>query len=130
MQTFFLIEYFIYLHFNCYPFPGFSTGNPLSYPLYPCFYEGAPPRTHALLPHHPSILLQQGIKSSQDQGPPLPLMLDKTILCDICSWSHGYLHVYSLVGGLVPESSGGSCWLILLFFLWDCKPRHLLQSFP
>ena len=24
----------------------------------------------------------------------------------ICSWSHGTLHVYSLVGGLVPESSG------------------------
>jgi hypothetical protein len=25
--------------------------------------------------------------------------------------------MYSLVGGLVPESSGGSGWLILLFFL-------------
>ena len=27
-------------------------------------------------------------------------------------------HVYSLVGGLVPGSSGGTGWLILLFFLW------------
>ena len=37
--------------------------------------------------------------------PPLPLMSDKAILCHICIWSHGYLHVYSLVGGLVFGSS-------------------------
>jgi hypothetical protein len=36
--------------------------------------------------------------------------------------------VYSLVGGLVSGSSGGSGWLILLFFLWGCKPFQLLQS--
>jgi hypothetical protein len=30
----------------------------------------------------------------------------KAIFCYICSWSHGFLHVYSLVGGLVPGSSG------------------------
>jgi hypothetical protein len=30
--------------------------------------------------------------------------------------------VYSLVGGLVPESSGDSGWLILLFFPWGYKP--------
>jgi hypothetical protein len=46
----------------------------------------------------------------------------------ICSWSQGSLHVYSLVGGLVPGSSGGSGWLILLFFLWGCNPRQLLPS--
>jgi hypothetical protein len=57
------------------------------------------------------------------------LMTDKAILCYICSWSHGSLHVYSLVGGLVPGSSWGSGWLILLFFLWGCKPLKLLQSF-
>ena len=34
-------------------------------------------------------------------------MSHKAILCYICSWSHGSLHVYSLVGGLVPGSSGG-----------------------
>jgi hypothetical protein len=45
---------------------------------------------------------------SQDQGPLLPLMLDKAILCYICCWSHGSLHVYSLVGGLVLGSSGGT----------------------
>ena len=35
------------------------------------------------------------------------LMPDNAILCYICGWSHGSLHVYSLEGGLVPESSGG-----------------------
>jgi hypothetical protein len=52
-----------------------------------------------------------------DQRPLLPMMPDKAILCYICTWSH----VYS-VGGLVPGSSGGSGWLILLFFLWCYKP--------
>jgi hypothetical protein len=85
-----------------------------------------PPPTHPFPPHRTNILLYWGIKPPQDQGPPLPLMRDKAILCCICSWSHGSLHVYSLVGGLVPGSSEGSAWLTLLFFLWDCK---LLQSF-
>jgi hypothetical protein len=40
-----------------------------------------------------------------NQGPLLPLIPDKTILCYLSSWSHG-LRVYSLVGGLVPGSSG------------------------
>jgi hypothetical protein len=34
-------------------------------------------------------------------------MPNKAILCNICSWSQESLHVYSLVGGLVPGSSGG-----------------------
>ena len=37
-----------------------------------------------------------------------PLMSNKAILCYICGWSHGSFHVYSLVGGLVPGSSGGT----------------------
>jgi hypothetical protein len=57
------------------------------------------------------------------------LMTNKSIPCYICGWSHGSLYVYSLVGGLVPGSSEGSCWLILFFFLWGCKPFQLLQSF-
>jgi hypothetical protein len=36
------------------------------------------------------------------------LMTDLAILCYICSWSHGSLQVYSLVGSLVPGSSGGT----------------------
>ena len=38
----------------------------------------------------------------------------------------GTLRVYSLVGGLDPKSS--SC-LILLFFLWGCKPMGFFRSF-
>jgi hypothetical protein len=52
-----------------------------------------------------------GIKPPQDQEPPLPLMPDKAVLCYICSGSHGPAHVYTLVGGLVPGSSGG-VWLV------------------
>ena len=95
-----------------------------------CFYEGPFPPTHPLLLHHPSISLHWCLESSQNQGPLLPLMPDKAILCCIYSWSHGFLCVYSLFAGLVPESSRGSGWLILLFFLWGCKPLQLLRSFP
>jgi hypothetical protein len=57
------------------------------------------------------------------------LMSDKSILCYICVWSHGSHHVYSLVGNLVPGSSGSTGWFILLFLLWDCKLLKLLGSF-
>ena len=33
-------------------------------------------------------------------------------------WSHGSLHVYSLVGGFIPSSSEGTGWFILLFLQW------------
>jgi hypothetical protein len=47
-------------------------------PLLTCFYEGAPPHTHPLLPHHPRIpLIHWGIKFSQDQGPLFSLLTDK-----------------------------------------------------
>ena len=82
--------------------------SPLKTPIpLPCFYKGAPPHTHSLLPHIPSILLHRGITPSQNQEP-LLLMSDKAILCFICSWIHGSLYVYSLVGGLVPGISRGS----------------------
>ena len=81
----------------------------------PCFCEGAFPPTHPLLPQGPSRLLCGGIEPPQGQGPCLPVMPDKAIFC--YTWSHGSLHVYSLVGVLVPGSSGVSGWLILLFFL-------------
>ena len=127
------LGYFIHLHFKCYPsswFPLHKTPIPPT-PL--CFYKNAPPPTYPLPMHHPSIPLCWGIKPSPDQGPPLSLMPTKSIIYYICSWSYGSLHVYSLIGGLVPGSSGRRKgmfgWLILLFFLWDCKPLHLLQSF-
>jgi hypothetical protein len=53
-------------------------------------------------------------------------MHDKAMLCYICSWSYGSIHVYSLIGGLVTGSSGVSGWLILLFILWV---KNLFSSF-
>ena len=67
--------------------------------------------THPLLLPGPGIPLHWGIEPSEDQGSPLPLMTVKAILCYIWGWSHGSLYVYSLVGGLVPGSSGGY-WLV------------------
>ena len=72
------------------------------------------------------FFLSNGTKPSQNLVPPLPLMQDKAPLCYICSWSHGSLYVYSLVGVFVPVSSGVSSWLISLLFLSGCKPLHLL----
>jgi hypothetical protein len=63
---------------------------------------------------------------STSSPPPLPLMSDKTILCYMCIWSPGFLHVYSLVGDLVPGNSG---WLIL-FFLWGCNPFNSFSHSP
>jgi len=97
---------FIYI-LNIIPFPGFLSSNPLSHLPTPCLHEGAHQLTHPLPPPCPGILLHWCIEPSQDQGPLLPLMPNKAILCYICSWSHGSVHVYSLVGGLVPGSSGG-----------------------
>jgi hypothetical protein len=117
------IGHFLYLHFKCYPLSQFPSL--LEHPITsssPCFDEGIAPHTHPLLPpcsrfHYTGA----STEPSQDQGPLLPLMFDKAILCYICSWSH----VYTFVDSLVSGSSGGSGWLIL-FFLWGCN--HL-QSF-
>jgi len=80
-------------------------------------------------PFTTGISLHWGIELSQNQGPFLPLMPDKTILCYICSWSHGSPHEYSLVGGLVSGSSGVSGWLIMLFFLWVANPFSFFSPF-
>ena len=86
------------------PFPVFPLQT--SYPIPP------PPASMRVLsplpPHCPSIPLCLGIEPPQDQGPPLPLIPDKAILCYVYSWSHGspLFPVYSLAGGLVPGSSG------------------------
>ena len=66
--------------------------------------------THPLLLPDSAIPLHWGIEFSQDQGPLLPLMTNRAILCYVCSYSHGALHVYFLVGGLVPGNSGGIDW--------------------
>jgi hypothetical protein len=127
-SIFLLVILFIYIS-NVIPLPSFPSTNPLSPPLTPCLYEGAPPPAHPLPLQCPSIPLCWVIESSQDQGLPLPLMPNKAILCYISSWSHGSPHVCSVVGDLVPGSFGGSGWLILLLFPWGCKPLQFLESF-
>ena len=46
-----------------------------------CFSKGVPPPTHPLLPPCPCIPLHWDMESSWNQGPLLPLMPDKAILC-------------------------------------------------
>jgi len=91
----------------------------LSHSPSPCIYEDAPPPTHPSTHSHLIALAfpySGGNKPSQDPGFFLLLMLDNVILCYIRDWSHGSLHVYSLVGGLVPGSSGG-VWLVDIIVL-------------
>ena len=78
--------------------------------LYPLPHSLCSP-THPLQLPGSGIPLHWGIKPSWDQGPLLPLMTNTAILCYKYSWSHESLRVYSLVGGLVPGSSGGY-WLV------------------
>jgi hypothetical protein len=73
-----------------------------------------------VLPHLPihsptlsslsSIPLHWGIKHSQAQGPLLPLMSNKAILCHICGWSHGSFCVYSLVVQSPGALGGLASW--------------------
>jgi hypothetical protein len=120
----FLLDSFLillYIPFKFYPLPHpYVSMRVLPHPL-------PHPLSHPLLPQCPSITLHWGIKPSQDKGATLPLMPDMAILCFIFSWSHRSLHVYSLLGGLFLGTFGASGWLILLFFLWGCKPVLLLQ---
>ena len=92
---------FIYIT-NDIPFPGFSTDNPLSNTPSTC----SP--TYPLPLPYPGIYLYWGIEPSQDQVPNLPLRSYDAIPCYICTWSHGSLHAYSLVGSLVPGNSEGT----------------------
>jgi hypothetical protein len=117
------IGYFVYVHFKFYPPSQYPLQNTPSRTPFPCLHEGTSMPTHLLLPHCPSITLHWGNNPLQDQGLPLPLMRDKAILCYLCSWRNESQHAsYSLVGALVPGSSGKSGWLILLFFLWVANP--------
>ena len=47
-------------------------------------------------------------------------MSGNAILCYLCLWSHGSLSVQSLVGGVVPGSTGLSGQQ-MLFFIWVCQ---------
>ena len=106
------------------PFPGFPSENSLSHLPSHCLL------THPLPLPCPGIPLHWDIEPSQDQGPLLPLMPDKAILCYICFWSYGSLHVYSLVVGLSPLELSG-VWLVDIVVLpMSCKLLQLFGSFP
>ena len=128
LSLFLLDIFFIYIS-NVIPSPFPPPQKRLSHSNSTCFYEVVPPPIKPIPSPCPHINLPRGIEPSQG-GPLHPLMPDKVILCYLCGWSHGSLHMYSLVGGLVTGSSGESSsgvsgWLILLFFLWGCKPLQL-----
>jgi hypothetical protein len=113
-------NFFIYFS-NVIPFPSFLYKNFLFHSPFPC----SP--THPLPPL--ALTFAYTVEPSQDQGPLFPLISNKVILCYICGWSHGSLHVCSLVGGLVPRSSRGTGLFILLFLLLGSKLLQLLGSF-
>jgi hypothetical protein len=107
LLLFIYFYWLFYLKFNVTPFPGIPCTNLLVYP--PSSMRVLPySLNQPLLPHCPSIPLCRGMEPPQNQGPLLPLRSDKAIFCYICSWSHVSFHVFPLVGGLVPGSSGGS----------------------
>jgi hypothetical protein len=127
-EFFLLLDiFFIYIS-NVILFPGLPSGNPLFYsppPVSMKVLHHSP--THPLLSSCPGIPLYWGIEPPQALRPFFPLMFNKAILCHICGWSHGSLHVYSLVDGPVPRSSERSGQLTLLLLSWACKLPQLLQ---
>jgi hypothetical protein len=110
-----LTGYFVYLHFTCYPLFWFLPQKPpIASPL-PLLLWGCVP-THPPNPTSPpsySPTLGHWVFTGPRASSPI-----NAILCCICCWSHGFLHVYSLVGSL---DNGSPDWLTLLFFLWGCK---------
>jgi hypothetical protein len=70
-HVFLLIILFIYIS-SVIPFTSFPSTAPYPIPS-PCFYEAAPPSTHSLSPHCPSIPLHRAINPSQDQGASPPI---------------------------------------------------------
>jgi hypothetical protein len=105
------IENFIYVRFHCYTlsqFPPQKTPIPSSFLLFLWACSPThPPTPASLLVHYPTLRHQAftGPRASS------PIDAWQATFCYIYGWSHVSLHVYSLVGGLVSQSSS---WLILL----------------
>jgi hypothetical protein len=104
------------------PFPVFPhPKTPISSPPPPSLRVFPHPPTHSRIP---ALAFPYTAASSLHRScPPIDVQQDHLLLY-ICSWIHGCLYVYSLVGVLVPGSSGGggvAGWLIFLFFLWGLQ---------
>jgi hypothetical protein len=70
-------------------------------------------------PPHPDIPLHWCIGLSYPWCPTRPSS------ATLCSWSHGSLHVYSLVSGLDPGSSGGLVGSYCCSFYASANPGHI-----
>jgi hypothetical protein len=125
---FFFINHSIHLHLKWYPTsqlplqqaPTPHLPSPLPLPL----WRYSP--TNLFCPNVPTSPLHLGIKLPWVQGPPLPLLSDKAILCYICFWNHGSLQVHSSV---VDLDSWRTWWSgqLMLFFQWGCHPPPSLS---
>jgi hypothetical protein len=124
----------ICLHFKCYPLSWFPLCKPPSLsPLTLLLWESSP--THPLLPHCSSIPLHWGIKPSQDQGPPLPLMPDKASLAPsvlpltpplgfLCSVRWLAASIWIRIGQDLTEHLrrvSGSCQHIYFYYVYLCE---------
>jgi hypothetical protein len=86
------------------------------------------PSIHPLLHPHAGIPYTGVSKPSEYQASLLPLMSYKAILCYICGWSHGSLHVYSLVSALVPGILDFKFMCMYIKILWEEKFRKLWRD--
>jgi hypothetical protein len=115
----FFNRYFIYIS-NVIPFPGFPSENPLSHHHHRPLLTNPP--TSASLSWHSPTLRHQTF-SGPRASPPIHAQQGHPLLhMQLEPWVPPCV----LFDDLVPGSSGGTSWFILLFLLWGCK---LLQSF-
>jgi hypothetical protein len=114
----FFIKYFLNLHFKCHLLSWFPRRNP-AIPS-PLTVLTNPPTPASLSWHSPT--LGHRAFTGPRAFPPIDAQLGHPLLH---MRSHGSLHVYSLVGGLVPRGSEGTVCFILLFLLWSCQPLQL-----
>ena len=86
-----------------FPLLGYSSTDPPSHPLFPLPFASVRVLLHPFT--HSCFTPLASPYTGASSLPPLPLMSDKAMLCYICIWRPGSLHVYSLVGEFIPGSS-------------------------
>jgi len=102
-------------------------------PHNPCLYEGAPQPTCPISPQCPSIANTGSLSLHRTKGLPSHWCQIRSSFTTYAAGAMGPLHVYSLVGGLVPGSFGGYGWLIVVLpmgFQIPSAPSVLLLTPP